>query len=118
MKKMKLLFVFICLVFVGCSPAFVPIVRTNAYYKPNDFAAIVEQIPANAKYIGTISIVPNDHTFFRSNDASKATHVLQKKAARAGARYVYITKMVNTNDGYWWEKDWGEGFVIEAELYY
>ena len=56
--------------------------------------------------------------FFRSNNASKATHVLQKKAARAGARYVYITKMVNTNDGYWWEKDWGEGFVIEAELYY
>ena len=76
MKNWKLLIGFICLVFVGCSPAFVPIVRTNAYYKPNDFAAIVEQIPANAKYIGTISIVPNDHTFFRSNDASKATHVL------------------------------------------
>lgn len=44
--------------------------------------------------------------------------MLQKKAARAGAKYVYINKMVNTNDGYWWEKDWGEGFVIEAELYY
>jgi len=118
MKNWKLLGGFVFLVFVGCSSAFVPIVYTYGYHAPTYYAAIVEQIPTNAKYIGTISIVPNDHTFFRSNDASKATHVLQKKAAKAGARYVYITKMVNTNNGYWWEQDWGEGFLIEAELYY
>ena len=118
MKKQKLLLYLICFVSVACSPAFVPIVHTYGYNKPTEFAAIVKEVPSNAKYIGTISIVPNDHTFFRGNNASKATHVLQKKAARAGARYVIITKMVNTNNGYWWEKDWGEGFLIEAELYY
>ena len=98
MKKQKLLLYLICFVSVACSPAFVPIVHTYGYNKPTEFAAIVKEVP--------------------SNNASKATHVLQKKAARAGARYVIITKMVNTNNGYWWEKDWGEGFLIEAELYY
>ena len=117
MEKNNLLILLISLFLAGCSPAFVPIVRTYGYNKPTEFAAIVEQVPENATYIGTISIVPNDHTYFRSNNASKAAHILQKKAARAGARYVYITKMVNTNNGYWWEKDWGEGFIIEAELY-
>lgn len=117
MKNKYFLF-FICMTLFGCSPAFVPIVHTYGYHKPTEFAAIVEQVPENAKYIGTISIVPNDHVFYRGNNASKATHTLQKKAARAGARYVYITKMVNTNNGYWWEQDWGEGFLIEAELYY
>ena len=118
MKIRHLLFLFWSMTLVGCSPAFVPIVHTYGYNKPTEFAAIVEYVPENAKYIGTISIVPNDHTYFRGNNASIATHVLQEKAARAGARYVYITKMVNTNNGYWWEQDWGEGFLIEAELYY
>ena len=118
MRKINLLILLISLFLVGCSPAFVPIVRTYGYHTPTYYAAIVEKIPENATHIGTISIVPNNHSFYRANNASKATHVLQKKAARAGANYVYITKMVNTNNGYWWEKDWGEGFVIEAELYY
>ena len=117
MKTKILLTLYICLAFISCSPAFVPIVRTYGYHTPTYYAAIVEKIPANAEYIGTISIVPNDHTYFRSNNASTATHMLQKKGARAGANYVYITKMVNSNNGYWWEKDWGEGFIIEAELY-
>lgn len=117
MKKMKLLFVFTCLVFVGCSPAFVPIVRTNAYYKPNNFASIVEEIPAHAKYIGTISIVPNDYAFIRSNNSAEALYFLRTEAAKVGARYVYITKFINTNNGYWWEQEEGEGFLIEAELY-
>lgn len=112
---------FLSLIALGmqaCSPAFVPIVRTYGYHTPNDYAMIVSTVPDDVTYIGTISIVPNDYTFIRSNDYSLATRILKEQAARAGARYIYIIKSVNTNDGYWWEKDWGEGFIIEAELYY
>ena len=117
MKKMMISIIMLGQFLASCTPAFVPIVRTNTYYKPNYSAIIVEHIPKNAKYIGTISIVPNDHTFFKSNNASEANTVLQKEAARAGAKYIYITNFENTNNGYWWEKDWGEGIIIDAELY-
>ena len=61
--------------------------------------------------------IPNDYAFIRSNNSAEALYFLRTEAAKVGARYVYITKFINTNNGYWWEQEEGEGFLIEAELY-
>ncbi len=116
MKKVLLLL--LSIVLIGCSSVFIPIVKTYGYHHPVASAELVNQVPKDAKYIGTISIVPNDLTYFRSWNKNAALFFLLTEAAKAGANYVYLTQIETSHNDYWWNKESGQGYTINAELYY
>ena len=114
----KLLLSLFSTVLMGCSNVFVPIVKTYGYYQPVASAEFVDKVPKNAKYIGTISIVPNDLTYFRSWDRNEALKFVLIEVAKAGANYVYLTQIETSHNDYWWNQESGQGYTIKAELYY
>ncbi len=116
MKKWKLLIGLICLVFVGCFPAFVPIVKVDGYYRPTQSAQLVNEIPEDAIYIGTIKLVPHDLAGFRSRNIDKVYYLLQHESAKVGARYIYVTNLTRRPIDYIWEY-LDSGYTIQAELY-
>ena len=113
----------ICLVLMSCSHKYLPIVKTNRYYPPVATAQYVNAVPTNAEYIGTIKVVPRDYSFQTRSDYETAIKNLQEAAAQAGANYIYVTYVTAPNTDYYYRffnavtESFGEGFVVEAELY-
>ena len=108
---------------ISCSHKYLPIVKTNGYYAPVPTAKYVEVVPASAVYIGTIKAVPRDYSFATKSDYEIAIRNLQEAAAKAGANYIYVTYVSAPNKDYYNHffnavtQSFGEGLVIEAELY-
>lgn len=117
---MTIVFTILC---TGCSHKYLPIVKATKYYPPTSNAMIVDVVPADAIYIGTIKVVPRDYSFETSSDRKIAINNLREAAAKAGANYIYLTNMVRQNDDYYYRffnaitEDYGEGYTIEAEMY-
>ena len=116
----------VCLVLVmlvGCSHKYLPIVKTTQYYPPVEHAEYVKLVPLSAIYIGTIKVVPRDYSFETRSDYETAIKNLQEAAAKAGANYIYVTRVTAQSADYYYKffnavtEDFGEGFTIEAELY-
>lgn len=122
MKKLTFLS-FVCLALIGCAHKYLPIVKTNRYYTPVQTAVYVDQVPTTAVYMGTIKVVPRDYSFQTRRDYKTAIKNLLEAAAKAGANYIYVTYVTAPNKDYYCRffnavtEDFGEGFVIEAELY-
>lgn len=123
MKFNRFISVILILIVTSCSHKYLPIVKTNRSYPPVELAQYVEQVPANAIYIGTIKVVPRDYSFETRRDYETAIRNLQEAAAKAGANYIYVTYVTAPNKDYYYRffnavtEDFGEGFVVEAELY-
>ena len=113
----------ICIVLMGCTHKYLPMVKTLRYYPPVSHAVIVDSIPQEAEYIGTIKLVPRDYQFETRSDKQVIFDNLKEAAAKAGANYIYITNLTAQSQDYYYRffnaitEDWGEGFVLEAELY-
>jgi hypothetical protein len=116
---MKNLFIFaiLCLLLCASCSSFVPIVKTYGYYPPTNMAIIVENVPVDAEYIGTIAIHPNDHPLIRGWDKERLYIKLKEASAKAGARYIYIVNVESSNVDYWFNYDNGDGYSVRAELY-
>ncbi|MBQ7532054.1 MAG: hypothetical protein IJT12_10185 [Paludibacteraceae bacterium] len=123
MKIHRITFLFIVTTLASCSHKYLPIVKTDRYYPPATTAQYVEQVPVSAVYIGTIKVVPRDYSFETRRDNETAIRNLQEAAAQAGANYIYVTYVTAPNKDYYYRffnavtEDFGEGFVVEAELY-
>ena len=121
--KLKHVILIAALTFTSCSHKYLPIVKTNRYYPPTAKAVYADKIPAEAAYIGTIKVVPRDYSFETRSDYETAIRNLQEAAAKAGANFIYVTYVTAPNADYYYRffnavtEDFGEGFVIEAELY-
>jgi hypothetical protein len=113
----KITYFFLLLILCTSCNSFVPIVKTYGYYPPTSNAIIVNAIPANTEYIGTIAIHPNDHTFFRGWNKERLYTQLKTAAANAGANYIYITNFEESSVDYWFNYNFGDGFSVRAELY-
>ena len=107
----------LCLLLCASCSSFVPIVKTYGYYPPTNMAIIVENVPVDAEYIGTIAIHPNDHPLIRGWDKERLYIKLKEAAAKAGARYIYIVNFESSNVDYWFNYDNGDGYSVRAELY-
>lgn len=111
------------MVLVSCSHKYLPIVKTTKYYPPTANAMIVDSVPADAIYIGTIKVVPRDYSFETRSDRRTAVNNMREAAAKAGANYLYLVNMVRQNDDYYFRffnavtESFGEGYTIEAEMY-
>ena len=123
MTKLKHLVFILAFVLGGCSHKYMPIVKTNRYYPPTPSAAFVDKVPADAIYIGTIKVVPRDYSFQTRSDYETAIRNMQEAAAKAGANYIYVMYVTAPNTDYYNRffnfviEDYGDGFIIEAELY-
>lgn len=108
---------------ISCSHKYLPIVKTKGYYAPVPTAKYVEMVPSSAVYIGTIKVVPRDYSFETKSDYDIAIRNLQEAAAKAGANYIYVTYVSVPSKDYYYHffnavtQSFGEGLVIEAELY-
>lgn len=113
---MRHYFILALLLFLtGCS-SYTPIAKIPKRYPPVASATLVQAVPSGAQYIGNLKIVPTDANL--SLNEKRATKSLLKKAAKYGARYVYIVHSEKTNYDFWrlgWEQ--GDGVSIEAELF-
>lgn len=121
--KLKTFILFFSIMFTSCSHKYLPIVKTNKYYPPTVRAKFADKIPATTEYIGTIKVVPRDYSFETRSDYETAITNMQEAAAKAGANYIYVTYVTAPNADYYSRffnaltEDFGEGFIIEAELY-
>ena len=108
---------------ISCSHKYLPMVKATKYYPPTSVAIIVDSVPADAIYIGTIKVVPRDYSFETRSDRQIAINNMREAAAKAGANYLYIVNMVRQNDDYYYRffnavtESSGEGYTIEAEMY-
>ena len=96
-----------------------PIIKTVKYYAPRyQSAEIVDYIPKETIYIGTIKIVPGDDAFIRSERRKQeAIQRMQKEAAKAGADFVVITDVQKTNRDYLLDVVESDGYTIEGEMF-
>lgn len=117
MKKIITFCIAFCVLLCMSCSSFVPIVKTYGNYPPTAMAIIVKEVPANAEYIGTIAIHPNDHTFIRGWNKERLYTKLKEASAKAGARYVYITDVESPSVDYWFNYESGDGYSVRAELY-
>lgn len=113
----KIIYAFVFFILCTSCKTFVPIVKTYGYYPPTSNAIIVNNIPASAEYIGTIAIHPNDHPLFSGWDKERLYTQLKTAAAKAGAKYIYITNLEASSVDYLFNYDSGDGFSVRAELY-
>ena len=123
MQLRRVTILFIVMLLMSCSHKYLPIVKTVRYYPPVKMAQYVKQVPTTAVYIGTIKVVPRDYSLETRRDYEIAIRNLQEAAAQAGANYIYVTYVTAPNKDYYYHffnaitEDFGEGFVVEAELY-
>lgn len=122
-RRITIIFFVMLALAVYASHKYLPIVKTNKYYPPVKTAEYVEAVPDTAIYIGTIKVVPRDYSFETRRDYETAINNLKEAAANAGANFIYVTYVAAPNRDYYYRffnaitEDYGEGFVIEAELY-
>jgi len=111
------------IILVSCSHKYLPIVKATRYYPSTANAMIVDSVPADAIYMGTIKVVPRDYSFETKSDRRIAVNNMREAAAKAGANYLYLVNMVRQNDDYYFRffnavtESFGEGYTIEAEMY-
>lgn len=116
MKLKYLLFFFCACIFTSC--AVVPIVKPVKYYSPRPYAEIVDCIPKETIYIGTVKIVPRGDAWLRSNGQKQyAIRRLQKSAAKAGADYVVIFDIKKSNKDYFFDLNYSDGYTIMGEMF-
>ena len=119
----KILFCILCVLLCGCAHKYLPIVKTDRSYPPVSSAQYVNNVPYSAKFIGTIKVVPRDYSFQTRRDYEIAIKNLQEAAAKAGAKYIYVTYVTAPNEDFYHRffnaitESFGEGLTIEAELY-
>ncbi|MBR3566220.1 MAG: hypothetical protein IKN91_07855 [Paludibacteraceae bacterium] len=123
MKKYFMLILFCTLLCTCSSHKYLPIVKTNKFYPPLEKADIVQSVPSESIFIGTIKLVLREYRFEMTRDSEIVLNNLKEEAARAGARYIYLLNFAPPSSDYYSgfmqtiTRDFGEGYTIEAELY-
>lgn len=108
--------IFVVVILSGC--ATIPIAKPIKYYSPRDITEIVDDIPHNCIYIGTIKMVPRGDASVRSErQKERVLRRLQREAAKVGADCVFITDIQRSNKDYLLDWNFSDGYTIEAEMF-
>ena len=103
-------------IYVGCA-VLTPIVKVNRHYSPRANAVIVDSVPANTIFIGTVKIVPGDDGLIRPKKLNKVINCLLEEAAEAGADYVYVRDISKSNKDYFFDVDFADGYTVTGEMF-